>query len=66
MWWLDDQQVYVRLGANRYLPPLVVNHHVMWLDVSVHDALRVAVVQSLLSHRVNITFPSSVWQGRAP
>ena len=46
-------------GANRYLSPLVVNHHVMWLDVSVHDAFRVAVVQSLLA-RVNVAFFSGV------
>jgi len=34
----------VYLGADRYLSPLVVDHHVMWFDVSVHDALRVTVV----------------------
>jgi len=50
----------MRLGASCYLPPLVVNHHVMWLDVPVHDALRVAVVQSLLNRRVSVSLPSSV------
>ena len=48
----------MRFGVNRYLSPLVVNHHVMWLDVSVHDALRVAVVQRLLGDGVNVTSPN--------
>ena len=44
-----------RLGTNRYLPPFMVNHHVMWLDVPVHDAFGVAVIQSLPDHRVSVT-----------
>ena len=47
-------------SANCYLPPLVVNHYIMWLDVSVHDAFGVAVVQSLLDYKVSATFISGV------
>lgn len=50
----DDQQVYTRLGTNRYLPSFVVNHYIMGFDVSVHDAFGVTIVQGLLNHRVNV------------
>ena len=39
--------MYAGLGVNRYLPPLMVDHHVMGLNVSVHNPFRVTIVQGL-------------------
>ena len=50
------QQAQTGQGVNRYLPPLVVNHHIMGLDVSVHNAFGVAIIQGLSGLRVRWRF----------
>jgi hypothetical protein len=52
------------MGVNRYLPSLVVNHHVVRLNVSVHNAFRVAIVQGLPDLKVRVTSVCSEGEAR--